>query len=67
MAPTSKPPFEPPLIARNSGLVNLFFIRNSAAAIKSLNTFCFFCDDFFNALRTILILSRRSDSSVVIG
>jgi len=40
-AEVSRPPLEPPMMASFSGLVNLFCIRNSAAAIKSSKTFCF--------------------------
>jgi hypothetical protein len=41
VAPTSKPPFERPPMARRSRVVQPFAISHSAAAMKSSKTRCF--------------------------
>src|SRR5258706_186219 len=41
-APTSSPPFDPPMIPSFAGDVYFSFTRYSATAMKSSNTFCFF-------------------------
>ena len=40
-APTSRPPFEPPSMARRGVDVYFSLMRYSAAAMKSSKTFCF--------------------------
>ena len=42
VAPTSRPPFERPVIASLFGFVNFSRIRYSPAAAKSSKTFCLF-------------------------
>ena len=41
-APTSRPPLLPPAMASRAGEVYFFATSHSAAAMKSLKTFCFF-------------------------
>ncbi len=41
-APTSRPPFEPPMMPSVCGEAYVSWTRYSAAAMKSSNTFCFF-------------------------
>ena len=41
-APTSRPPFEPPMMPSFAGEVYFSLTRYSATAMKSSNTFCFF-------------------------
>ena len=43
-APTSSPPFEPPLMASLGVEVIFSAISHSAQAIKSSNTFCLLCE-----------------------
>src|SRR5688572_14557239 len=61
-APTNKPPLEPPLIAKYCEDVILSFIKNSAAAIKSSNTFC-----LFNLVPALCHLSPYSPPPLMLG